>query len=196
MSAARLHRLLFDSRDQDQWFLGAPRDATGRELDPFIFMDGERLEVPDRLVVPIDNAGHPLDFSFGAFDMPVVTEPVAALLARIATADVQRIPVRVEGRSEPYEILNVVTVIDCIDRGRTVGALWTEEHGQPSKIGGYRTADELWLDPARIEDARIFRPAGWSIVMAVTDDVKLALEDAKVSGLRFKDILTADGASA
>lgn len=188
MSTARLYRLWFDSRDQGQWFLGEPRDVSGREVDPFIFKGGERVDVPDGLVVPVDNAGHPLDFSFGSFDMPVVTEPVGALLDTLAAADVQRIPVRVEGRSEPYEILNVVTVIDCIDRDRTIGDLWTEEDGDPSDVGDYQGVYELWLDPGRVGGARIFRPAGWLSVVAVTEDVKLALEDAKVSGLSFKAI--------
>ncbi len=190
MSTARLYRLWFDSRDRAQWFLGDPKDASGREVHhPYTFTRGQRLEVPDGLVVPVDNAGHALDFSFGSFDMPVVTEPVGALLDAMAAAGVQRIPVRVEGRSERYEILNVVTVIDCIDRDRTIGDLWTEEDcdpeedGDAEEIGGYRMVFELRLDPGRVGGARIFRPAGWLGVVAVTEDVKLALEDAKVTGL-------------
>jgi len=196
VSAPRLYRLLFDSRDQGQWFLGGPRDAAGREPHhPYTFTVGERVEVPDGLVVPVDNPGHPLDFSFGSFAMPVVTEPVGALLESVAGADVQRIPVRVQGRSEPYEILNVVTVLDCIDRERTIGELWTEEDGDTDEVGGYQSVYELWLDPDRIGGARIFRPAGWLLVMAVTEEVKLALEDAGVSGLTFQAISTAGSAS-
>ncbi len=146
MSAPRLYHSWFDSRDQDQWFLGDPHDPAGRMVYPESFTGGERVEVPDGLVVPVDNPGHPLDFSFGSFDMPVVTEPVGALLDRIAGADVQRIPVRVQGRSEPYEILNVVTVVDCIDRERTIGELWTEEDGDTDEVGGYRIVYELWLE--------------------------------------------------
>ena len=47
---------------------------------------------------------------------------------------------------------------------------------------------ELWLDPGRVGGARILRPAGWLGVVAVTEEVKLALEEAKVSGLSFKAI--------
>ncbi len=195
MSAPRLYRPWFDSRDRAQWFLGDPHDPAGRMVNPYGFTVGERVEVPDGLVVPVDNPGHPLDFSFGSSDMPVVTEPVGALLDGIASDDVQRIPVRVQGRTEPYEILNVVTVVDCIDRERTNGKLWTEEDDEPSKLGGYRTVYELWLDPDRIGAARIFRLAGWLVVMAVTEDMKLALEDAGVSGLTFKAISTVGSAS-
>ncbi len=193
--STRFYRPWFDSRDRAQWFLGDPHDVAGREVDPFVFTVGERVEVPDGLVVPVDNPGHPVDFSFGSFAMPVVTEPVGALLESVAAADVQRIPVRVQGRSEPYEILNVVTVVDCIDRERTNGKLWTEEDDEPSKLGGYRMVFELWLDPDRIGGAQIFRLAERHVVMAVTEDVKLALEDAGVSGLTFKAISTVGSAS-
>jgi len=174
VSATRLYRLWFDSRDRTQWFLGDPHDPAGRMVNPDSFTGGERVEVPDGLVVPVDNPGRPLDFSFGSLTMPVVTEPVGALLERIAPDDVQRIPVHVQGRTEPYEILNVVRIVDCIDRERTNGKLWTAEHGEPEEIGGYGMVFELRLDPNRIGDAQIFRPAGWIVVVAVTEEVKLA----------------------
>ena len=89
----------------------------------------------------------------------------------------------------------MLRIVDCIDRERTIGELWTEEDGDTDEVGGYRIVFELWLDPDRIGDVQIFRPAGWLLVMAVTEEVKLALEDAGVSGLTFQAISTVGSAS-
>ncbi|HWC09970.1 MAG TPA: hypothetical protein VG455_01990 [Acidimicrobiales bacterium] len=140
------------------------------------------LPAPETLTVPIDNPGHPLHFSFASHDMLVVAQHIGELIERMSPGDVERIPVRVEGRNEPYEILNVLTRIACIDRDRTVGELWPDAS---ERAGEYRMIVRLALDPDRVpESIRIFQVGGWKVSVVVTEDLKEALEDA--TGLTFK----------
>lgn len=181
-----LYDVSFDPTIEDQWFLDAPHDPDGNEIDPRTFTQGKRVVVSEGLVVPIGEPGAPLEFSFGAFDMPVVSARVGEVLEQLAPDDVQRIPVRIEGADGPYEILNVVTAIDCIDRDRTVGTVWTEADHRSDLAGEYRMIIELHLDSSRITSSRIFRVEGWEIALIVTEDVKAALEEIAPTGLQFQ----------
>lgn len=181
----QLFWLHFDSRDAEQWFLGAPVDHADQTLDPRIFTDCRRLGDLGPLRVPIQERGCPCAVSFGPFDLPIVTAHLGSLLVGAAPGDVELVPVNVEGERADYHILNVVTCLDCIDPDRTDGERWTIEDGRPEKIGQYSMIIDLKLDPGCVKGPRIFRVEGWEVVIAVTEDIRTLLERAGVSGARF-----------
>ena len=188
MDTQGLYKLQFDSEDAGQWFLEAPRTPEGSRVDPRIFTYGTPVETPDPLTVPVRDPGHELDFSFAAFDMLVVTGRVGALIEHVAPGDIQRIPVRVEPATGSFEILNVLPVIDCIDRDRTVGTFWTPDDGRPEKVGQYRMIIDLKLDSARVGGHDIFRVGGWDIAVIVTERLKDALQREHVTGLTYRAV--------
>lgn len=55
--------------------------------------------------------GKPLDVSFTLIDALVVRKPIGELLGKLDPKSVQRVPIVVEGSSEPFEILNVLSSV-------------------------------------------------------------------------------------
>lgn len=184
----RYYQLLDDIGHPNRWFLQAPVDPTGAEVDPRLFTAGAPVAVAGPLSVRVRQAGHPLDFTLADFDMPVVCCGTGELLSQLAPGDVQRVPVRVDGREEPYEILNVVTRRQAIDERRSVITRWTEEDGWPEKLGQYFMVSRLAIEPEAAAGAGIFRLTGWEIAVVVSDTVRRALLAHEVTGVKFEAV--------
>lgn len=202
MTAA--YRVSFDDTLADQWFLGDLADAAriappqspapsplGNRLDERTFRQGVKIELPEgvRLVLRVREPGVPLGFSFASYDMPVVSERVGQLLESLAPDDVQRIPVEVVDPVDVpgnWEILNIVALLDCIDHEHTQALRWDEsDHHRLDLLGQYKYIRGLWLHADRLESNRIFRLVGYPRWVIVTAEIKDALEEAGVFGLRY-----------
>ena len=161
------------------------------------------MEAAAPLVLPIYQAGRPLDVSLGTYDL-VVTERIGSLLGELAPRDLQRIPARVESMEGRYEALNILTRIDCVDPERTVAQVLVEGDPPHVKNGTLASLAPL-LDPkkslysyvgpghmrlksAGIEGPRIFRAVGWDHWPIVTEDIKRALEAEGATGLAYRSV--------
>lgn len=182
------YSIRFDETDKDQWFLDAPRDQTGTQLDPRWFTAGEPVQAPAGLTVPVNEPGHPLDVSFASFDMIVTSRRVADVIEQIAPEDIQRIPVTVESTDGHFEILNVVATVDCIDGERTIGDVWPQAGPRPEKAGQWRMIVELRLDPGRVTSHHIFRVRGWEIAVVVSARLRDELERIRATGLVYDKV--------
>lgn len=179
-----------DMRIRGRWLLGTPTDIQGREVDdPWMFYQGERLPDLGPLKLPITVPGRALDFSRAAFAAPVVHARVASILSELAPEEVQTLPVEIEGHAEPFFILVVTRLIQCIDE-RTSRHVrkWTPEDGRPEKLGKYRDVRGMRIDSSRVGDSKIFRPQGWAIVLIVREDIKEALERIGATGTTFEEV--------
>jgi hypothetical protein len=185
----RFFALRDDRRSSDRWHLGSPVDERGEKLDPWQFKEGEHLELNCTPLFPLAVPGRALDFTLTAFTIPLVTGRVVSLFERLGLLhEVQFLPARVEGHTEPYFILNALRVIRSIDDARCEEVLyWTPEDNRPDKTGEYRNVSGLKVDPALVGDAHIFRPWGWRVVLIVSEPVKLAMEHAGLSGPKFTE---------
>lgn len=200
MSGTRLYEVYFDSADPGQWVLGHPVDASGRKLEEYMLRE-ESLEAVGELFVPIVEPGHPLDVSVGPYPL-VVTERVGRLLGALAPEDLQRLPARVESMEGRYEVVKILTTIDCLDRERTRAQVLVPEDPQPVKTGTLSSlapllesrpdlnplvmGDNVRLDAAGIEGARVFWVEGRGTWPVVTEDVKVALDEEGVSGVVYR----------
>jgi hypothetical protein len=201
----RYFRIEDDVDAEDRWFLNGVRDDSGNELDPRDFTYGVRINVGPPLKVSLANeekvvetmppvtislrrTGRALDFTFADFDVPVVTTAVGTMLTQVAADDIQRLPVRIRPYSGGWEIINVVSCVECIDPVRSNIDWWSEVDGRPDKIGKPRMVTSLVIDPTRTRNCNILRPAGWEVALIVSVSVKDALENARVSGIRFRDV--------
>ena len=188
-SMTRYYDLLDDTKLLGRWQLGAPLDAKGNEIDPWQFKKGHVLELGCVPHFTLDLPGRPLDFSWAAFSIPVVSGRFVRLFEQLRVEEVQFIPAQVDAQPEPWYILNALRVIRCIDDARCEQVqYWKPEDNRPDKLGEYRAVYGLRIDPAKVGDARIFRPWGWRVALIVAADIKQALEDTSLSGTRFLEV--------
>jgi hypothetical protein len=172
-----------------RWQPGSPVDERGEKMYPWQFREGRHLELNCTPLFDLGCAGYALDFTLTSFNIPLVTDRVVSLFERLGLLhEVQLLPARVEGHTEPYFILNALRVIRCIDDARCEEVLyWTPEDNRPDKTGEYRDISGLKVDPQLAGDAHIFRPWGWRVVLIVSEPVKLAMEREGLSGPKFTE---------
>ncbi|WNG26027.1 suppressor of fused domain protein [Cystobacter fuscus] len=188
--ARRYFELTEDMTSPERWVLGDTLDAQGMEVGERLYLNETPIRFDGRLRVPILHPGSPLDFSLSdGGDFPVVTETVASTLTELAPSDVQLYPAEVDSRSAPYFLVNVARLVKCIDDAAcTEVRYWKPEHGRPDKVGQYRAVYGMRIDPAKVGDAKVFRPWGYPGALLVAEDVKEALERTGASGLEFREV--------
>ncbi|WP_409014753.1 imm11 family protein [Archangium sp.] len=164
-------------------------DEHGQKINPWQFDAGRWLEPQGVIRFPVRPDGVALDFSWAAFNIPVVSSRFVQLFERMGLQETQFLPVQVENHPGPWSILNTLSTIRCIDDARCEEVqYWRPEDGQPEKVGQYQSVAGLRIDPTKVEGARIFRPWGWSIALLVSEDVKDALEREGLTGPRFTEV--------
>ncbi|WP_342375498.1 hypothetical protein NVS55_29960 [Myxococcus stipitatus] len=173
------------------WYLGDPLDETGQEVeDIWQFAAGRPIRPPGRLVFPLEEPGRSLDFSTAGVGVtPVVHVRVAAIFAERAPDDVQLIPVDVKGYPEQYVLLVATKTVRCIDEKASREILiWQPEDERPEMVGEYRSVAGMKIDRSKVGDTKVFRTWGWPLGLIVSEDIKAALESAKVSGAKFEEV--------
>ena len=174
------------------WYLDTPVDSQGQDAGSWLFMQGKPASVQEPLKVGLFRPGKPLDFSLAdAGAVPVVHPRVAAVLTALAPGDIQTWPIQVEGQPEPYVLVNATRLVDCIDdeaSERVERWIPEDENDQPERAGEYRNVVGMRIDKARVGDAKVFRPWGWTIVLVVSEDIKDALERTGATGMTFTEV--------
>ncbi|MFP2905774.1 imm11 family protein [Pyxidicoccus sp. 3LFB2] len=190
MAKMRYFRLKEDMQSGN-WDLGDPLDAQGQEVDdPYVFRAGRPVHVTGRLTIPVGEPGRRLDFcTAGVGVAPIVHVRVASIFTELAPDDVQIIPVDIQGQPDQYLILVATKLIRCIDDAASEEVrYWKPEHGQPERVGDYKSVMGLRIDPTQVGDAKVFRTRGWNLALIVSEDIKVALERARVSGATFTPV--------
>jgi hypothetical protein len=186
--AQRFFTLADDRYVPGRWHLDTPIDSKGHKVHDWDFKRGTAVHLEGRLKIPIEIAGRPLDFSWAGLSIPVVHVKVASLLSERAPGDVQLIPADIEGQPDQYLVLVATRLIRCIDEQASRILLWTHEDGVPHKVGKYRDVRDMRIDKAKVGNAKVFRPEGWSSTLIVSEEIKDALDDMGATGTRFEEV--------
>jgi hypothetical protein len=185
----RYYELDDDRYHPGRWHLRSPVDEYGQKINPWQFDAGHWLEPPGAIRFPVRPDGVELDFSWAAFSIVVVTRRFVRLFERLGIQEVQFLPVQVENHAGPHFILNTLRTLRCIDDARCAEVRYYKpEDGEPEKVGEYKDVRGLRIDPAKVGDARIFRPWGWSLALIVSEDLKQALEHEGITGTKFVEV--------
>ncbi|RKG99535.1 hypothetical protein D7X74_39345 [Corallococcus sp. CA047B] len=187
----RYFELSDDMSIQERWFLDEATNSQGQEIDDiWQFADGCAVRVEERLRIPVHHPGTPLEFSQTSVGAaPIVHQRVANIFTKLAPDAVQVIPVDVDGQAEPYCILVVTKLIQCIDDQQSAEvSYWKPEDGRPEKTGSYRSVYDMRIDTTKVGDAKVFRTRGWTGAIIVSEDIKDALERAGVTGVQFEEV--------
>ncbi len=185
----RYFRLTGDVHIPGRWYVQGPWDAEGRRIIPGRLQEGNALSVDWMPFFSVRYPGQALDYT-ETEATAVVSHRFVSLCEQLGIQnDVQFIPARVENKSEQYFILNTLRIIRCIDEARCEEVtFWEPRHGEPERVGEYRNVAGLRIDPTKVGGANIFRPWGWTVVLIVSERVKLAMEEEGLSGARFIEV--------
>jgi hypothetical protein len=184
----RFFELADDVNVPHRWDLDTPTDRQGRKVDAREFRRGSPVSIEDRLRIPVEIAGKPLDFTEAGISIPVVHIRVASMFAELAPDDVQLIPVDVEGQPDQYLILVATRLIRCIDEQASRIELWTHEDGVPHKVGQYSSVRDMRIDKSKVGSAQVFRCEGWRGPLIVSEEIKDALDRMGATGTRFEEV--------
>jgi hypothetical protein len=184
----RFFELADDVNVPHRWHLAMPRNSQGFKVDDAQFTDGTPVHLQERLRIPLEIAGKPLDFTEAGLRIPVVHVRVASMFAELAPDDVQLIPVDVEGQPDQYLILVATRLIRCIDEQASRIQLWTHENGIPDMVGKYFSVRDMRIHKYKVGSARVFRCEGWEGPLIVSGEIKDALERMSATGTRFEEV--------
>lgn len=184
----RFFRLSDDVNIPHRWHLAMPRDRQGLKVDDGQFRLGIPVSALERLRIPSEIAGKPLDYTEAGIMIPVVHVRVAAMFSEFAPEDVQLLPVEVEGQPDQYLILVAVRLIRCIDETASRIRLWTHEDGLPDMVGRYASVRDLRIHKTLVGSAQVFRCEGWTGPLIVSGEIKDALERMGATGTRFEEV--------
>jgi hypothetical protein len=187
---SRYFRLKEDVR-AGSWYLGEPSRGQGQELEDIReFTSGRPVRAASRLMLSVREPGRQRDFSMAGVGMtPVVHIRVATIFAEQAPDDVQLIPVQLKGYPDDYQILVATKTVRCIDdKASSEVELWLPKDERPDKLGQYRNVVDMRIDPSQVGETKVFRTWGWTVALIVSEDIKLAMERAKVSGAKFEEV--------
>jgi hypothetical protein len=184
----RFFKLADDVYVPHRWHLAMPRNHQGRKVDDAQFRIGTPVHIQERLRVPVEIAGKPLDFTEAGTGIPVVHVRVASMFEELAPDDVQLLPVDVEGHPDQYLILVATRLIRCIDEQASRIRLWTHEDGAPHMVGRYASVRDMRIDKTKVGSARVFRPEGWIVSLIISGEIKDALERMGATGTRFEEV--------
>ena len=140
------------------------------------------------------------DFPFTDNDLPVYSPRLKALMEKLKVEGIQFLPLRIRHRpsgaeAQGYHIANYLHAIDCLDREHSIYEIWTKDNllfweKRPSMLGTLRDLRKAVLDSTKIGNDRLFRLEEWEMMVLVREDVKEAIEEARITGCRFTEIET------
>jgi hypothetical protein len=186
--AQHFFRLSDDVYVPRRWHLDTPIDSQGHRVFDWDFKRGTPVDVKERLKIPIETAGRPLDFTEAGIRIPVVHVKVASMLAERAPGDVQLIPADIEGHPEQYLVLVATRLIRCIDEQASRILFWTPEDGEPDRVGQYRDVRDMRIDKTKVGNAKVFRPEWWEVALVVSEEIKDAMDALGATGTRFQEV--------
>ena len=182
------YQIIADPKAIRRWFLMAPCDQAGQEIDPRVFTNGTAYDGPKPVRAPLRRRGDPVDFNFGAFDYIVVTHVLGTALTKLQNGLAQRFPITIEAYGDGYEIFNLLNVVDCFDEARSEFTRWGPNDIRPDKIGQLCSVLTLRVDISKTAGCELFRLAGWPIAVIASERVKSLFEDSEVTGVAFQEV--------
>ena len=184
----RFFELADDVYIHHRWHLTMPRNSQGLKVNDSDFWSGTPIHLQERLRIPVEIAGKPLDYTEAGINIPVVHVRVASLFSELAPEDVQLIPAQVEGQPDQYLILVATRLIRCIDEQASRIELWTHEDGVAHKVGQYFSVVDMRIDKSKVGDAQVFRCEGWPGPLIVSEKIKDAMTAMGATGTRFTEV--------
>jgi len=182
--SARYYKLFCDRYVPGRWYIKDPLDANGEFGMPSEFLQDGPLRIEREPFLPVSHPGLALDFTEAGVGIMVISQRLRSLYERLGLQnDCQFIPCHVDGKTERYFIFQPLRIIKCIDEARCRAVAFDSDGS-----GRYSNVRGLKIDPTKVGDANIFRPWGWTVVLIISERVKLAMEEEGITGAKFIEV--------
>ena len=137
----------------------------------YALINGRPLDNPPAVLdFTIAGPGKAMDFGMTAMGVPVVSPGGAELLRRVAEADVQLIPCRIDGEDSGFSVVNIIARLDCIDRARSRLIV-------PGDPDGIIKDVFYWvIDAARTNGHMLFRLEDDKFTVVIAEPMKREIE--------------------
>ena len=152
-------------------------------VDPTMFFEGKRLapvwKVPAAHLNPSQPGAHVVDFPFFEYGALLCSRDAWGILEPYLAAEVELLPVDVEGFN--YQLLNPLSVIDCLD----------EERGQFTryKTGRVIEIKHYVFDEGKLKGVYLFKtPEFTRTQLYATNAFRDLIEDNNLEGLEFREL--------
>ncbi len=178
-------RLTLEVEIKGAWYLSEIVDEQGKEVLASRFNHGKVFDFAKKLTVLPNVVGNPVDFRETSFAAPIVSSAFVAVVESFDPTAIQRIPVIVAPSTTGYEILNILTMLECLDYELTDVERYTNEYVFPEKLGQIKSLLNIRIRPEVAEGHHIFRLAEWWVVTIVSEALKNALEEKRFTGMKF-----------
>lgn len=170
--------------DEDRWHLEIEEHfSDGTPVDIWGYSRCLAIDNPKPVPFRIQVEGTRVDYTPTAFLATVVSRRMVEVLERMAPKDIQRIPALVDGKNSEWEVINILSCVDCIDHAASLIQYYPSNH--PTNPGEPRGVLRLVLEPSRIGDHHIFHPKDWQVATIVSSVVKTALEEIGSTGIEY-----------
>jgi|SRR6266516_817437 len=178
-----------DFREPIRWYLRAPTDSAKQDLT-WAFNTARHARQASPLFTEIQQEGRRVDFTFAAFDIPILNRAAMSVFQTYAGESVEFVPTRVEGEPDDYFVMNILAEADCLDEEASLIQWWTPEDGRPDRIGTYRTLAREIYDSSVTQLPAIFRLSKFHVRVIVTDELRKIINDAGLTGLICREIVS------
>jgi hypothetical protein len=169
----------------------------GRGIREWDLRKGKYIDIWDpQNLAEYELDGHRDDFVSTAFYIPVVSPALKTLLERLAPDEIQFLPLQIRkiggnGEVKGYHIANFLHMVDCIDRELSKYLEWKPGDSREDLIGkSFRDMEKIVLKGSSIGNHKIFRLTMWDIVMVVSEEIVVAIEEAGLTGSKFRKLET------
>jgi hypothetical protein len=188
----RFNQLLAAAVAADSWRVKIAADSSGGGGADYAWRDltwGRKVEVAPPLDLVITKPGQASDLSFTEQNVPLISRRGADIISGIVRNEVEFIPANVNGESDKYLLMNIISVIQCLDEARTAYIKkWDAASFRPERTGGYQMLWGVAVDPVAAGDHNLFRLGGHKSVIIASDRLKNAFELAHLTGAEFRPV--------
>jgi len=179
----KYYRLLDDVNTSSRWFLGEIKLQNEWDIWKFIKVGDAPSE---NLSIETTQDGDRLDFTFSAFDVPIVNKRTADLFR--AYPEVNLYPVTVNGESGDYYVFHLKKEIYCLDRDASIYE-YDRSDSADSAYPQYKYIYRCKIDITKANNAvGFFRMGGYNAILCISDDVKKLLERNEITGIVFEEL--------
>ena len=179
----------YDSKPKHLLFSKVLDKETKKEYDDYLFRKGEVFNIKSELTRGKSWGKNFTDFHIGIGGSLNVNEKFISCLNAVGETNFQLIPVTILPEEKKYHILNVLNIIDCVDRENSKFKLWTEADNRPDRLGGFRTIDKLVLDRSTLpSNIHLFRIKGWVVATIVTKELAEEFKKNNIKGFNLRPV--------